>query len=151
MAMWPCPRERPGTGRSPGTVYKAEDNSILRLTVNNKYLPWEDSPGIWLSWGREGTPPVAIRMWGAVYFFPLTSIVGSGSHVNAAWPWMISIWDWRRDRDISLCSRYKKNTWGNVSALSISPRRISGFEVGWCQDNLIMSEFLQNIRSLTLR
>lgn len=41
-----------------------------------------DLPGISLSRGTAGRPPVAIRMWGAVYFLPPTSTVGSGSDVK---------------------------------------------------------------------
>lgn len=43
-------------------------------------------PGISLSLGIEGSPPVAIRIWGAVYFLPSTSIVGLSSDVNLALP-----------------------------------------------------------------
>lgn len=72
------------------------------LDCYHQAFTFGDSPGIRLSGGREGVPPVAIRMWGAVYFFPTTSTVGLGSPVNAAWPWMISIWDCRRNHDVSL-------------------------------------------------
>lgn len=47
-----------------------------------------NSPGMSASLRTVGCPPVAMRMWGAVYFLPSTSTVGSGSFVNLAWPWM---------------------------------------------------------------
>lgn len=69
------------------------------------------SPGTSSSHRTVGCPPVAMRMWGAVYFFPLTLTVGSGSLVNLAWPWIVWILAWNVEEcDINTQNKWKKSS-----------------------------------------
>lgn len=84
------------------TQYFAEFNYFIKANEQWRWLSsvsWVQfvSPGTSSSHRTEGCPPVAMRMWGAVYFFPLTSTVGSGSLVNLAWPWIVWIFAWNEE------------------------------------------------------